>query len=314
MNMIFRNLPETGWSLLVSDAEKHLPAAREIFDAFRFIPDWRIDDLMISYAPAGASVGAHVDAYDVFLLQLQGTRRWMISETFDEHILPESDMRILANFAAENTWDLQPGDMLYLPPNVAHHGIAQDDCMTGSIGFRAPSLHNLVSDFGDYMARRLPEALRYNDPELTLQAHPAEITAQTISKLKNLLLENINTDDATISDWLGEFASDNRASAQLYDSEQQFADNHELYAHISDQARLEHNPMSRFLFARHEQSARLFVDGRASACSIEFAEALCAHNIIDTRTLLESVKHPQDETLLLELFNKQCLLIVDEHS
>ncbi len=308
----FSHLPDGGWSLLVSDVEKHLPAAREIFDAFRFIPDWRIDDLMISYAPSGASVGAHVDAYDVFLLQLHGTRRWMISESFDEHVLPNTDMRVLSNFAAENTWDLQPGDMLYLPPNVAHHGIAQDDCMTASIGFRAPSLRNLVSDFGDYMARRLPEALRYTDPELATQAHPAEITAQTARKLKDLLLENIELDDDSISDWLGEFASDNRSSTQLYESDLQFSDSHDLYTHISEVARLEHNPMSRFLFARHAQSARLFVDGRASACSIEFAETVCAHNILDTRTLLEAVKHPQDEVLLLDLFNKQCLLVYDE--
>jgi len=308
----FAHLPENGWSLLVSDVEKHVPDARELIDAFRFIPDWRIDDLMISFAPPGSSVGAHVDAYDVFLLQLQGTRHWMISESFDSTELPNTDMRILKQFTAEQSWDLQAGDMLYLPPNVAHHGIAKNDCMTASIGFRAPELRSLVSDFGEYLARRLPEDARYSDPDLILQTHPAELTAQTVSKLKKIMQDCISTDDASILNWLGEYASDNRTSTQLYENDQTFSGYAKLKKAIQQDLLLEHNPMSRFLFSRNSDHALLFVDGQSHQCSIDFAETLCAHSLVDNHALLASIRDSQDENLLLDLCNKQSLLVSNE--
>jgi 50S ribosomal protein L16 3-hydroxylase len=308
----FAHLPENGWSLLVSDVEKHVPDARELIDAFRFIPDWRIDDLMISYAPPGASVGAHVDAYDVFLLQLQGTRHWMISESFDSAELTNTDLRILKSFSAEQHWDLRAGDMLYLPPNVAHHGIAKNDCMTASIGFRAPELRGLVSDFGEYLARRLPEGARYSDPDLTLQTHPAEITTQTVLKLKKIMQDCISTDDETILNWLGEYASDNRASTQLYENDQTFSDFAKLKKAIQQDLLLEHNPMSRFLFSRSHDHALLFTDGQSYQCSISFAENMCRHSLIDNHALLASIRDSQDENVLLDLCNKQSLLVNNE--
>jgi 50S ribosomal protein L16 3-hydroxylase len=220
-------------------------------------------------------------------------------------------MRILKNFSTEHSWDLQAGDMLYLPPNVAHHGIAKNDCMTASIGFRAPELRSLVSDFGEYLARRLPEDARYSDPDLLLQTHPAEISTQAVSKLKRILHDCINTDDETIAHWLGEYASDTRASAQLYENDQQFASVTELRAQLQ-QSDLEHNPMSRFLFVRHGKTANLFVDGHSYQCSIEFAEQLCAHNQVDCETLLTAIKNTRDENILLELCNQQSLLIDNE--
>lgn len=308
----FAHLPENGWSLLVSDIEKHVPAGRELIDAFRFIPDWRIDDLMISFAPEGASVGAHVDAYDVFLLQLQGTRQWKISESFDPTILNNTDMRVLKNFKAEQDWNLEPGDMLYLPPNVAHHGIAQNDCMTASIGFRAPELRSLVSDFGEYLARQLNEDARYSDPELILQAHPAEISQATVNKLKKILQDSIKLDNSTVSQWLGEYASDNRSTTQLYENNQMFASYAECRAQLEQVAQLEHNPMSRFLFSRQPEHATVFVDGISYPCSTQFAEILCAHSSIDTDALLNTINDSRDENVLLELCKLQCLLIDDE--
>jgi 50S ribosomal protein L16 3-hydroxylase len=267
---------------------------------------------MISYAPPGASVGAHVDAYDVFLLQLQGTRHWMISESFDSAELTNTDMRILKSFSAEQDWDLHAGDMLYLPPNVAHHGIAKNDCITASIGFRAPELRGLVSDFGEYLARRLPEDARYSDPDLVLQAYPAEISSQTVSKLKKIMQDCISTDDETILNWLGEYASDNRASTQLYENDQTFSDFAKLKKAIEQDLPLEHNPMSRFLFSRSSDHALLFVDGQRHQCSISFAENLCNHSLIDNHALLASISDSQDENLLLDLCNKQSLLVNNE--
>ncbi len=121
---LFSELPETHWSLLISDMEKYLPETMSLVKPFRFLPDWRRDDLMISYAPEGGSVGPHVDDYDVFLIQLSGHRLWKISEDFCFDAIEGVDLRILKTFEAEQQWLCEPGDLLYLPPNVAHHGVA----------------------------------------------------------------------------------------------------------------------------------------------------------------------------------------------
>jgi 50S ribosomal protein L16 3-hydroxylase len=306
----FAALPETGWSLLVSDVEKQLAEARSIIEPFRFIPDWRIDDLMISYAPPGASVGAHVDAYDVFLLQLHGTRRWMISEQFDATLLQNTDMRILANFMAAQSWELQPGDMLYLPPGVAHHGVAVDACMTASIGFRAPSLRNMVSEYGEFLSRQIADDIRYTDPNLQPQSHPAEITAATIARVKTLLQRQLIISDTLVRDWLGEFASDNR-SVDSDDANETCAD----FATLVDwmqQATLEHNSASRFLYSRDNDSAVLFVDGQRYPCSLVFAETLCRQTSIDCAALLAAVQSAHERELLLTLYRRHSLVLIDE--
>lgn len=138
----FLTLPETHWTLLVQDAEKQAPALLgDFLEPFRFIPDWRCDDLMISYAPTDGSVGPHWDQYDVFLLQGKGRRRWQISTQplQPDNLLPDTELRILCDFTPEQEWLLEPGDMLYLPPRVAHHGVAVEPCLTYSIGWRAPA-------------------------------------------------------------------------------------------------------------------------------------------------------------------------------
>ena len=167
-------LPAQDWTLLVSDIEKHLPELRNWIKPFHFIPQWRIDDLMISYAPKGASVGAHTDNYDVFLLQAAGTREWSITENpeADRSLLPDLDIGVLANFEAENTWLLEPGDMLYLPPGIPHRGVSKDDdCMTWSIGFRAPSHREIVADIAERLAQDIPEEAFYSDPGILLHEH-----------------------------------------------------------------------------------------------------------------------------------------------
>ncbi|HPQ96555.1 MAG TPA: cupin domain-containing protein, partial [Thiolinea sp.] len=142
----FAGLPETHWTLLVNDCEKMVPELQAIVQPFRFIPDWRIDDLMISYAAPGGSVGPHVDAYDVFLLQAQGRRRWQISSQpcTPDNFIPDLDLRVMQAFSPEQEWVLEPGDLLYLPPGVPHYGVAMGECMTCSIGFRAPSQAELL--------------------------------------------------------------------------------------------------------------------------------------------------------------------------
>ncbi len=125
------------WTLLVQGVNLHNNAAAELMGRFRFVPDARLDDLMISYATDGGGVGPHFDSYDVFLLQVSGRRRWRISSQTSLELIPDMPLKILADFNAEQEWVLEPGDMLYLPPQYAHDGIAEGECMTCSIGFRA---------------------------------------------------------------------------------------------------------------------------------------------------------------------------------
>lgn len=203
-------LPKHDWTLLVQDIEKHLPDFARYLDLFDFIPRWRIDDLMISIAATGGGVGPHVDAYDVFLLQAKGRRRWSIAETFNPETIPGLDVRVLKHFDAEQEWTLEPGDMLYLPPNVAHDGIALDDeCMTWSIGFRAPSLRDMFSDFSEWVHERLPENAMYADPDLApAEAAGGRISPRGFARMRRLLREAMNLDDALLERWFGQFVTE----------------------------------------------------------------------------------------------------------
>jgi 50S ribosomal protein L16 3-hydroxylase len=139
----FAALPARDWTLLVQDVEKHYPPLRRLLARFDFLPDWRIDDLMVSVAGPGGSVGPHVDQYDVFLLQAAGRRRWQIARSFDPALLPGCELNVLRRFEPELEWDLQPGDVLYLPPGVAHHGIALEP-RRGPSRHRTGAGHDLV--------------------------------------------------------------------------------------------------------------------------------------------------------------------------
>ncbi|MDH5539829.1 MAG: cupin domain-containing protein, partial [Rhizobacter sp.] len=174
------SLTQRQWTLLVQGVDLHVDAACELMQRFRFVPDARLDDLMVSYATDGGGVGPHFDSYDVFLLQLQGRRRWRIGRLRDTELEPDVPLRILTNFVAEHEWLLEPGDMLYLPPRWAHDGIAQGESMTGSIGFRAERRQALASALLQRLLdeEQLPAEDRlYRDPSQAATATPAQIPA-----------------------------------------------------------------------------------------------------------------------------------------
>lgn len=137
---------QPGWTLLVQGLDLHVPRARALLERFRFVPEARLDDLMLSWASDGGGVGPHVDSYDVFLLQVQGRRRWRVGAVRDATPQPGLPLKILARFEPQNEWLLEPGDMLYLPPGWGHDGVAEGECMTASIGFRAPARTELARE------------------------------------------------------------------------------------------------------------------------------------------------------------------------
>ncbi|MEO8004731.1 MAG: cupin domain-containing protein [Betaproteobacteria bacterium] len=180
-------LPARDWTLLVQGLERVLPAARELLSHFNFIPYSRLDDLMVSYAPPGGGVGAHFDSYDVFLLQGPGQRRWRVGRQRDLSLVEGAPLKILRNFAPDGECVLSAGDMLYLPPEYAHEGVALDACFTYSIGFRAPSHRELVSRFLAHLDDGLEIDGRYADPDLRAQARPAHIDIGMVAKIEAVL-------------------------------------------------------------------------------------------------------------------------------
>ncbi len=195
------SINKADWTLLIQGMEAHHPAAATILSWFRFIPDARLDDLMISIAGIGGGVGPHFDSYDVFLIQMSGRRRWRISEQKDLNLNPKLPLKILKNFKPEQEWILEPGDMLYLPPHIAHDGIALDaGCQTWSVGFRSPSFKELLQE-GLW---RLAESLegipaldqKFADPKQTAthtaEQLPKELILQLSKKLKELKLDQID--------------------------------------------------------------------------------------------------------------------------
>jgi len=177
------NLPESGWSLLVHDINFIVQEADELLHSFDFIPKARLDDLMVSLAPPGGNVGAHYDSFDVFLLQGLGRKRWQVSQQSDLKLVENAPLKLLSYFQPQYEWILEPGDMLYLPPHTAHHGVALDLSMTYSIGFRAPKYNELFRGFINHLeeTRHLPG--RYADPDLTLGKHPAALPANFIKTI-----------------------------------------------------------------------------------------------------------------------------------
>jgi len=299
----FSALPKSHWSLLVSDVEKHLPETRSLLKHFRFIPDWRVDDLMISYAPEGGSVGAHTDAYDVFLIQLSGQRLWKIAESYIEETLTDVDLCILKNFTAEDEWLMNPGDMLYLPPNVAHHGIALSNaeaCLTASVGFRAPSLKTITSDYINYLNENYHDETRYHDRAAARPGHHAEISEETVAHFIEYLKQGLNIDRTLVRNWLGQYCSDNRTYEDLLE-EQHIADYDQLATMVSG-ATLQQSPYSHFLFSYTDENALLFVNGDSYHVSRRFAESVCEDDHISFQQL-EKVMADSDRETLLTLFN-----------
>lgn len=200
-------LPKKQWTLLVQDVNHFLPSARNLLKKFSFIAHARLDDLMVSYAPKGGGIGPHFDSYDVFLLQGMGSRHWQISAQQDDQFIADAPLRILKNFRAEQEWVLEAGDMLYLPPKYAHNGIAEDDCMTYSIGFRAPSHHELITQFLVYLQDHIEIEGWYNDPDLRLQSHPSTISAAMQFQV-NSILKKIKWNRSDIENFLGIYLSE----------------------------------------------------------------------------------------------------------
>jgi 50S ribosomal protein L16 3-hydroxylase len=195
------------WTMLVQGANLFDERADALLRQFRFVPDARLDDLMVSYATDGGGVGPHFDSYDVFLLQAHGKRRWRIGAQQDLSLVDGLPLKILANFEAEEEFVLEPGDMLYLPPHYAHDGVAEGECMTYSIGFRSPSFQELGESFLQFMADSIDLPGRYADPGLQAAKNPAEIPRDMLVTVADEL-NKVRWTEEDVAIFLGEHLSE----------------------------------------------------------------------------------------------------------
>ncbi len=305
----FETLTSNDWSLLVTDVEKHIPELAGHLQPFAFLPGWRIDDLMISYAPVGASVGAHIDEYDVFLLQASGSRCWSIeapaAECYD--IVPDSDLKLIAAFQPTDTWELEPGDLLYLPPGIPHHGVASvDPCTTWSIGFRAPTTADFVMRMAEMICERLPQE-RYTDGLLT-HSTPGEIDTNALARFSDIW-NPIGQDSETLAKMTGRFLTE---SANVNSGTSSDGDYRESSASTQWQAA----PFSRLAWRKLSNDSNdrapveLFVDGEAYRCSQILAIDLCCvgHGV----SIRDKSYSSEDNELLRILISDASLIPLSE--
>jgi 50S ribosomal protein L16 3-hydroxylase len=206
----FARLPPRNWTLLVNGLEAVLPAARRLQQKFSFIPYARHDDVMASYAAPGGSVGPHFDSYDVMLVQGAGARRWQTSRQRDLELVAGAPLKILNRFRPQRAWTVRAGDLLYLPPRHAHHGVAIDACITWSVGFRAPDRQEMAERLLDFVRDHLQLDGAYRDPHLRPQRHAATIGKDMLRQI-NAMVESVHWTAADIERCLGEYLTEPRS-------------------------------------------------------------------------------------------------------
>ena len=276
----FPKLPKKDWTLLVQDVDKWDAEVRPLLDRFDFVPRWRIDDVMISFAAPGGSVGAHVDQYDVFLLQGLGHRHWQISvdPKAPTAFRDDVELKLLREFNPTHEWTLEPGDMLYLPPGVPHHGVAVDACLTYSIGMRAPSQAELVVDFAEHVAEKLVDESRYADADLVVPSDRHEIDDAALARVRQALAA-LQTDDASLAEWFGKYISAYRSADVAAPPKTPSAE--AVRKALADGSALLRHPFVRSAWTRQGKRAQLFVGGESFAMGIASARKLAAAQSIN---------------------------------
>lgn len=313
----FKHLPQSHWSLLVQAVDHYVPACSHLLDLFTFIPNWRIDDLMISYAPDQGSVGPHYDYYDVFLIQGYGQREWRVGQPCDERsgLVSGLPLKILEQFDQTESWVLNPGDMLYLPPALAHWGIALKESMTLSVGFRAPSHLDLLQGFVDSLQDKLPDHQRYDDADLTLHDNPGQLTDQEIERI-HALLTSMLTDKAHVRRWLGKAMSESKYEKDLNPPDEPYRSDEAMNL-IKEGFPFQRDESTRILFTELDGKIDgYFINGEAIELHEKaqpLARYLAAHRVYENFELIRLCQSSMALQLLTSLLNKGVIYIaIDE--
>jgi 50S ribosomal protein L16 3-hydroxylase len=304
----FPKLPKKDWTLLVQDMDKWDADVDALIEHFHFLPRWRIDDIMISFAAPGGSVGAHVDQYDVFLLQAQGQRRWEIDThpDADRSFRENTELKLLQTFVPDIAWTLEPGDMLYLPPGVPHHGVAVDACMTFSIGMRAPSHAELVSDWADGLLMRLSEDERYSDADLKVPKDFSEIDDTTAQRVLDIFEQYRPRDKEQAAAFFARFITRYR-NAQEVAAPPKPPTTVQILSKLEKGSRLQSHPFARWTWRKDGKHAVVFVNGEAFETSAALASHIAQGKAIDAHAFARYSIH--EHALLFSLVERGYLVL-----
>ena len=277
------------WTLLVQKADHYLDEIGQLRALVDFLPGWRFDDVMVSYAEPGAGVGPHYDNYDVFLLQGRGSRKWRLGQVCgdDAPLLDHPQLRILEQFEDSAEYTLGPGDVLYVPPRLAHWGTAETKSLTYSLGFRAPRLNDMISRWIAPALERMNPELLYRDPTLQTQ-RPGEITEQALTAAQEQLLQQLNTLDNN-SAWFGELVTDNAEDLVA------------LEINDGDEVRLE--PAARLAWRETGSGLEIYANGET--VQADGKHRLPIQKLCDGETVI--VERELDTELALRLSQQGCL-------
>lgn len=282
----FADLPESHWTLLVQDVDKWDADVAGLLGHFDFLPSWRVDDVMVSYAEDGGSVGAHVDQYDVFLIQGLGRRRWQINTDANapKRFRDDVELKLLSEFTPSHEWLLGPGDMLYLPPGIAHHGIAEGACLTFSVGMRAPAVAEMITDFAGFVAERMADEMRYSDARILPAKAAGEIDDKALEKIGQTLRDSLAVDASTLRGWFGSFITRYRAAHEAVPRSKPL-NPAEFIRRLAAGAQLQFNPWTRLAWSKAARGATLFVAGEAYPCPRSLAERICGRATLESSEL-----------------------------
>ena len=312
----FETVPETHWTLLVQGVDRIVPEVTALLDHFNFIPQWRVDDVMISYAVKQGSVGPHYDNYDVFLYQAEGLRKWSLTtkQCNTENYLTDVELRIMAAFDVEEEYILEPGDMLYLPPHVGHHGVSlSDDCMTYSFGFRSYQGQELWDSFGEYMSETVTDTGLYRDPNWADLTETSAIPSAAWLNARDLMWKLLNNEQH-MKQWFGRFATrlDQRAEQDLPEplTDDEAGSRQEFIKELLESAMLCRDASCRMAYEEDEKE--FYINGCAwdiTGVSFALVKQVANNRVLDMQALTPFLGQEDNQIFLYELWRLQWLAI-----
>ena len=310
----YQQLPPTHWTVLIQGVDRLIPELAPLFEHFNFIPQWRVDDLMISYASEHGSVGPHYDNYDVFLYQAQGSRKWSLTtqQCNANNAVPNVPLRIMQQFNIEEEYILEEGDMLYLPPHVGHYGTAiTKDCMTYSFGYRSYSARELWDNYGDYCAESGGDTQYYRDPNWAILNDSSELPRDSWMQAK-ATMQNMLNNEQQLKSWFGCFATQLDQQAESFLPEP-VSESLESFMHkLSSSTGLMRNPSVRFAYQVQTEtpSIALFINGcewNTQNVASELVKLVANNRRLSIDQLDPWLHQPENLQFLFDLWSLQWL-------
>ncbi|KTD36150.1 cupin [Legionella nautarum] len=311
----FKKLPSSHWTLLVQGVDRFVPEVSAMLDYFNFIPQWRIDDVMISYAADEGSVGPHYDNYDVFLYQAKGRRKWSLTtkHCHENNYLANVELRIMKEFQIEEEYILEEGDMLYLPPHVGHYGIAKSgECMTYSFGYRSYEGRELWDSFAEYLAEK-GQASYYRDPNWSNITGTSELPQQAWQNARDLM-QQILEDDSLFKSWFGCFVTDLDQQAQtlLPDITEEDRDFSDFINELLHCQKLIRNPVCRFAYQEQQEEPfiSLYINGsvwNVNQVSKDLVKLVANSRVLTSHELTPFIHTKPNQHFLFQLWSQQWL-------